>query len=254
MTTPIQLNQLNAMVEEIEDYAILMLDTKGTVLNWNRGAQKIKGYAAEEIIGKNFEIFYLQNDKDTGLPIHLLQQATEKGKAEHVGWRVKKDGNTFWGSILITALHDAEGNVIGFTKVTRDLTTHRLLEESRQAYLTELEQHSQEIEQLTYITSHDLQEPLRTIKGIINLLREKKEIQEDTESEMLISFIGDSVERMHRLVKAVLEYSLLGNNKEKSEVDCNELVRDIITDLAGVIGDKAATIQCGTLPLKKDML
>jgi PAS domain S-box-containing protein len=109
------------MIEEIQDYAIILLDTDGTILSWNRGVEKIKGYKAEEIIGQNFNIFYMPRDRQENLPQKLLDLARKEGRAKHIGKRVRKDGTTFWGSIVITALHDDEDNVVGFTKLTREL-------------------------------------------------------------------------------------------------------------------------------------
>src|SRR6202012_4388974 len=93
------------MAEEVEDYAILMLDADGHIVNWNKGAEKIKGYTEEEIVGRHFSVFYTKEDQVAGLPDQLIKQAREYGKAIHEGWRVRKDGTTFWGSIVITAPH-----------------------------------------------------------------------------------------------------------------------------------------------------
>ena len=109
------------MIAEIQDYAIILLDFDGTVLSWNKGAEKIKGYREDEILGKNFDIFYIPHDREAGLPKQLINQAIKEGRARHNGRRQKKDGTIFWGSILITALHDDDGKVIGFTKLTQEL-------------------------------------------------------------------------------------------------------------------------------------
>ncbi|HMK26520.1 MAG TPA: PAS domain S-box protein [Chitinophagaceae bacterium] len=110
------------MIAEIQDYAIILMDIDGTILSWNAGAEKIKGYKAEEIIGQNFRIFYMPQDRQAGLPEQLIEQATKEGRARHIGRRVKKSGVIFWGSILITALHDDNGEVIGFTKLTSEIS------------------------------------------------------------------------------------------------------------------------------------
>lgn len=123
----------NLMLEEIEDYAILFLDTNGNIQTWNKGAEKIKGYKAEEIVGNNFDLFYTEEDKKKKLPEKLIEQATIKGKALDEGWRMKKDGTRFWGSILITAVHDGNGKLTGFTKITRDLTDKKNAEEAEKA-------------------------------------------------------------------------------------------------------------------------
>jgi PAS domain S-box-containing protein len=109
------------MISEIQDYAIILLDRDGTILSWNVGAEKIKGYTAAEIIGENFRIFYMPQDRQAGLPEQLIAQAIKEGRARHIGRRVRKDGIVFWGSILITALHDDDGNIIGFTKLTSEV-------------------------------------------------------------------------------------------------------------------------------------
>jgi len=109
------------MISEIKDYAIILLDIDGTILSWNEGAEKIKGYKETEIIGQNFRIFYMPQDRQAGLPEQLIAQATKEGRARHIGRRVKKGGIIFWGSILITALHDDDGEVIGFTKLTSEI-------------------------------------------------------------------------------------------------------------------------------------
>src|SRR4051794_40935646 len=105
------------MIAEIQDYAIILLDRDGTILSWNMGAKNIKGYTEEEILGQNFRLFYMPQDRQAGLPEQLIDLATREGRATHIGRRLKKDGTIFWGSILITALHDENGEVIGFTKL-----------------------------------------------------------------------------------------------------------------------------------------
>ena len=109
------------MIEEIQDVPIILLDKDGTILSWNKGAQRIKGYTEAEIIGQNFNIFYMPQDREAKLPESLLKQAAKEGRAKHIGRRVRKDGTIFWGSILITAIHNNKGEVIGYTKLTEEL-------------------------------------------------------------------------------------------------------------------------------------
>ena len=129
MTTTDKKELLNTlhkkMIAEIQDYAIILLDRDGTILSWNMGAMKIKGYKEDEILGQNFRIFYLPQDRQAGLPEQLIELAIKEGRARHIGRRLKKDGTIFWGSILITALHDENNEVIGFTKLTSEVTDHR---------------------------------------------------------------------------------------------------------------------------------
>ena len=114
--------RFNKMVEEIEDYAILLLDQNGNIENWNKGAQLLKGYDSGEIIGKNFDIFYTAEDRKKGRPKRLIAHAIKYGTARDEGFRVRKNGTKFWGSIVITAIHNEKDEVIGFTKVTKNLT------------------------------------------------------------------------------------------------------------------------------------
>src|SRR5690606_39065495 len=158
------------MIDEVQDYAILLLDCDGFIQNWNKGAEKIKGYSEKEIIGKNFRIFYLEEDRKNNLPETLINQAFETGRAQHEGWRLRKDGSKFWGSIVITALHDDEDNIIGFSKVTRDLTERKLAEDQAKSYAMDIEFRNKQLEEYAYIASHDLQEPLRKIQVFSELL------------------------------------------------------------------------------------
>jgi PAS domain S-box-containing protein len=122
-----QLEELQRkMIEQVQEYAIILLDIDGTILTWNKGVEKIKGYKRNEIIGQNFRIFYLPRDRQEGLPEKLIELAKKEGRAKHIGKRVRKDGTTFWGSILITALHDDDKNVIGFTKLTKELMDNEI--------------------------------------------------------------------------------------------------------------------------------
>jgi PAS domain S-box-containing protein len=122
-----QLEELQRkMIEQVQEYAIILLDIDGTILTWNKGVEKIKGYKRNEIIGQNFRIFYMPRDRQEGLPEKLIEHAKKEGRAKHIGKRVRKDGTTFWGSILITALHDDDGNVVGFTKLTKELMDNEI--------------------------------------------------------------------------------------------------------------------------------
>ena len=109
------------MIAEVQDYAIILLDTDGNIQNWNLGAQKIKGYTAQEAIGRNFRIFYKDEDRIALLPENLINEAKVSGRSTHEGWRVRKDGSVFWGLVVITALHEENGTIIGFS----DLNTSR---------------------------------------------------------------------------------------------------------------------------------
>ena len=127
--------QFRVLVEGVRDYAIFLLDTNGRVRTWNAGAERIKGYTADEIIGKHFAIFYPRAEARRGKPEYELRIATDEGKYEEEGWRVRKDGTTFWASVVITALRDSDGRLVGFGKVTRDLSERKRADEQRETVL-----------------------------------------------------------------------------------------------------------------------
>lgn len=135
------------IVGEVEDYAIILLDEYGIVRNWNRGAEKIKGFKAEEVIGKSFRLFYTPEDVLSKHPDHLLEKAIREGRATDEGIRVRKDGTYFWASVVITALHDSEHRVTGFLKVTRDLSDRKAHEEELKAYARRLQEANQILSQ-----------------------------------------------------------------------------------------------------------
>ena len=130
--------RLRSIVESIGEYAIYMLDREGHVLTWNPGAERIKGYKADEVLGLHYSRFFTHEDVAQGRPAELLRQATVKNRVEEEGWRVRKDGSRFWANVVITAIHDSSGAVTGFSKITRDVTEHKQAQESVIAELSSL--------------------------------------------------------------------------------------------------------------------
>lgn len=131
------LSDYHLLVESVKDYAIFMLDTSGRIISWNKGAERLKGYSQEEAVGRHFSIFYSQEDKDDGKPQRELEIAIKEGKYEEEGWRIRKDGSRFWANVTITTAHNEANELVGFAKVTRDLTEKRRSEE---LYLLLIEQ------------------------------------------------------------------------------------------------------------------
>ena len=125
------------LVESVTDYAIFVLDDTGVIRSWNPGAQRLKGYSEHEIVGKHFSIFYPPEALETGKPEWELKIAMSDGRVEDEGWRVRKDGSRFWANVVITALRDDNGELIGFAKITRDLTERRNAEEQAQMLAAE---------------------------------------------------------------------------------------------------------------------
>ncbi len=235
------------MIAEVQDYAIILLDENGYIQNWNAGAEKIKGYKSDEIVGKRFSIFYPKEDQENNLPDKLLQLAREQGKAIHEGWRVRKDGSRFWGTIVITALHDQDNHVIGFSKVTRDLTDKKIAEEKLLSYTAELEIQNRELEQFAYVASHDLQEPLRKIQTFVELIRENYNDEEFV--KRYFDKLNASAKRMVLLVKSLLNYSRLSKDKsEREKVDLNTILAEAKQDFELLIEEKNAIITSTELP------
>ena len=169
----IELERLRRFISGVTDYAIYMLSPEGMVVNWNAGAQRFKGYTPEEIIGRHFSVFYTDEDKQTGLPSRALEMARTTGKFEAEGWRVRKDGTRFWAHVVIDPIHDEDGKLLGYTKVTRDITERRVaaeqLEKAREALFQ-----SQKLEAIGKLTggiAHDFNNLLNVVMNGLELLR-----------------------------------------------------------------------------------
>ena len=158
-------------MQGVTDYAIYLLSPEGNVTSWNAGAQRIKGYLPEEIIGKHFSRFYTDEDRQAGLPANALETATREGRFEKEGLRVRKDGTQFWANVVIDAIRDDDGTLIGFAKITRDITERKnaelALEKTRHALLQA--QKMEAIGQLTGGVAHDFNNLLMAIQGSLEL-------------------------------------------------------------------------------------
>jgi PAS domain S-box-containing protein len=165
------------LVQSVKDYAIFMLDQNGYIESWNAGAANIKGYSADEAIGKHFSIFYPEEDIERDKPGFELKEAAATGRFEDEGWRLRKDGSRFWANVVITALRGKDGTLRGFGKVTRDLTDRKRLEEQRQQLAfeqiarVEAETAKRAMDEFLANVSHELRTPLNAIVGWARLLR-----------------------------------------------------------------------------------
>lgn len=234
------------MIDEVEDYAIIFLDLNGDIRHWNAGAEKIKGYSREEAIGQNFRIFYTPADIQNRVPEKLLHEAFTTGKVINEGYRLRKDGSAFWASIVITALHGKDNEVIGFTKVTRDLTERKAAEEALDLKNRDLEVANSQLSSFAFVASHDLKEPLRKIQVFASRISEIEQLSDRSQDH--IQKILFSARRMQRLIDDLLSFSKLSRSEEPVPVDLNHTIADVRSDLEVSIHEKKATIRFDDLP------
>ena len=237
------------LVKSVTDYAIYMLDPVGTITSWNSGAERAKGYKAEEILGENFARFYTEEDRIAGLPSRALHGAERDGRYESEGWRIRKDGTRFWANAVIDAIRDSTGKLIGFAKVTRDLTERResqqALEDARVAIMQA--QKMDAIGKLTGGVAHDFNNLLAVIVGSLDLARMR--LASGGEVERFLDNAMAAAERGATLTQRMLAFARRQELKLQS-VDCLGLVQGMADMLQSTIGPSVTidTLFPGNLP------
>jgi PAS domain S-box-containing protein len=224
------------LISEVRDYAIFLLDPKGFIRSWNAGAKRLKGYTADEIIGRHFSVFYSEEDRRNNRPQTLLETALKDGRVEDEGWRVRKDGSQFWADVVITALYDETGQHFGFAKVTRDLTERKQAEEAVRKQAQELEERVQQRtielaksnarleqanadlreadrmkDQFLAIISHELRTPLTSIYGWVSMLQNRKGGEQQWTKALTV--IERNVKAQTQLVDDLLNISRIAAGK-----------------------------------------
>ena len=209
--------RLRLLVGQVVDYAIVALDPQGTIETWNLGAERVKGYTAEEAIGRSFAMFYTEEDRRAGLPMKLLAEARAKGRVEHTGWRLRKDGSRFWGDVVITTMHDPDGRVTGYAKVTRDRTDLKALEDAQDAFYAAF--------------NHDFRTPITALRGFVDALRDA----EETSRVNLLDRVEANVERLLSMVEGLVEFASQRAGHATlvlADIDVAQVSRSAVQDLA----------------------
>jgi PAS domain S-box-containing protein len=238
------------LVEAVVDYAIFLLGPDGRVLTWNLGAQRIKGYAADEIIGQHFSRFYTDEDREAGRPRFLLGQAAEYGRFEDEGWRVRKDGTRFWADVVITALRDDPSSPpYAFVKITRDLTERRAAEEQQRNLLAEqrarlaAEEALAARDRFLSIASHELRTPVASLQLATEaMIRARDQGRLDDERiDASLKRLLSATTRLGELMAELLDVSRLSRGDEtirRAPTDLAALVRDVVDRFADRDADR----------------
>jgi PAS domain S-box-containing protein len=237
--------QFRRMVLSVRDYAIFLLDPQGMVATWNAGAQHIKGYTAQEIVGRHFSTFYTEEDRARDHPAEELRIAAEAGRSEEEGWRVRKDGSRFWANVVLTAVRDDDGTLLGYAKVTRDLTERRAAERALREANARLERTNRELDRFAAVAAHDLQEPLRTIAGFSGLLAERHADVLDAAGHLYLQHITGGVQRMSRLVDDLLGYARAAEPSGigGDTVVVADVVADVLAELRATIDEHGTRVE-----------
>ena len=230
--------RLRLLVDGVKDHAIILLDRDGRIVTWPEGARRLKGYAADEVIGHRHAIFYTPEAVREGVPEALLERARLDGHAEGQGWRVRKDGTRFWADVVLTAIEN-DGEIVGFAKVTRDMTARREAEERIAALnedlrrrAAELAAANAELETFCYSVSHDLRSPLRAIDGFGQALAEDADMLLDAASRRHLDRIRAAASRMGDLIDALLELSRVTRQPlERRKVNLSALAASVGEEL-----------------------
>lgn len=235
-----QIDLYKLLVNKIQDYAIFLLDSEGYISTWNLGAQKLKGYKPEEIIGKHFSVFYTPEDLARKKPQKELEDCKVRGHIEDEYWRVKKDGSRFWANVIITALRDKSGRLIGYAKVTRDLTERKRQEDQLRAMNKMLQRQSAALEALNTskdefisLASHQLRTPATGVKQFLGLVLDGYAGELTDEQRRYLERAYVSNDRQIDLVNDLLRVAQVDAGKvtlDKKTADLTELVKDVVEE------------------------
>ena len=227
------------LVQGVKDYAIFLLDENGYISSWNEGAQRIKLYTADEIIGKHFSIFYPPREVADRKPWRELELAASNGKYEEEGWRLRKDGRRFWANVLITALHRPDGRLYGFAKVTRDMTERRRqqrhIEALRRREVVKLREHAQRMADLENVkseflrlASHELRGPMAVIRGYLSMLDQGAFGDLSADARRVVRILLTKSDEANHMIDQLLEAARMEEDRLQLSPEPSDL-RDVVT-------------------------
>jgi PAS domain S-box-containing protein len=247
-------------VESVSDYAMYMINKDGQIVSWNPGAERLTGYSANEVLGKDFSFIFPPELIEAGEPKRELELAARMGRSEAEGWRIRKNGTRFWVNGTTTAIKDLDGNLRGFAKITRDFTAQKRAEEKIHQLNESLEQRVKErtaqleaankqLESFSYSVSHDLRAPLRAIDGFSGIVLEDYSDQLSEEPKKLLSEIRENATRMGRLIDDLLSFSRFSRKEIKiQKVEMRPIVEQALAALRMDQKGRQIEIVIGDLP------
>lgn len=235
------------LVEAVTDYAIFLVGPDGCILTWNLGAERIKGYRASEIIGKHISVFYTAEDRRNGRPERNLREAARRGSVEDQGWRLRKDGTRFWADVQLSTLHDLQGKLLGYAKVTRDMTEVRAAAERERLLMIErqarelAEEALRSRDRFLAIASHELKTPVASLQVAVEslLLSREQGTLDVPRTERGIERMDRAVKRLAMVLGELLDVSSLERGTTTftfSDVDVSRVAAEVIERFAGVEG------------------
>lgn len=246
------------LVESVVDYAIFMLSPDGFIESWNAGAERIKGYSGEEILGQHVSVFYTPDATEQGRPQKLLRIAREEGRVEDTGWRVRKDGTRFWANVVITALRDS-GELVGFAKVTRDMTEAHEAEAAREDALRQrrevarLEELDEGRRNFISAVAHDLQTPVTAIAGFAEILLEEN-VDEDERRDFIRRIEGNA-QALEDLIDHLRTFSSLETGRARLDPEPLELaaeVDEVVGRMRPVLGGREVNVDVSGVEVSAD--
>ncbi|MFW0754311.1 PAS domain S-box protein [Pseudomonas sp. H11T01] len=227
--------QFRILVQGVSDYALYMLDPSGVITNWNLGAQRIKGYLPEEVIGQHYSLFFSEEDREKGEPQRALETAVREGRFENQGWRIRKDGSRFWANVVIDVIRNERGELLGFAKITRDITdavaAQRALDDAREALFQS--QKMESIGRLTGGIAHDFNNLLMVVLGSLEIVRRRT--KDDPKIIMLLDNAIKGAQRGVSLTQRMLAFARRQELKLET-VDVTTLIRGMSELLQGSLG------------------